>query len=582
MKQVCKKQLFFWGLYFFLGICLYCSFSYAPDGRPSLSTYGSGMGQEPILRHLHLAGQERKTSMTLAFSAQYGRTFKSEKIAHLLFRTAWLPITGSAVPDRDNKHDLLADYFGLPRDFKSIMHFRPVISEFNFSIDGLMGVDAFVEGLFWGFHVPIKSTKWELNMHEQVIDAGTAFHPAGYMGPERIERPALAPNATMALHGQMISPLSGQVVPLRYGDMQDPLSFGVFENRSEKVGFGDIRLMSGWKKQYDWSHAGLLAVVFLPTSNRRTGALYLQPLLGNGKHWELGGGFTGHVDLFKQHEDTRSLGVYVDALFTHIFPSWEIRCFNLSHLGLANRYMLLEELSSNGYQARLSPLVNKMALGARIDVLIRADVTAKFVYVHDAINLEVGYNFLANTHERLKDHGSFDGGRYALKGDAQVYGFHHYTDSPQAVQATQHLSYLNRGQVPGNTTYKQIYGSSLRTAFENINADAPIAVVPDLYQVNTADSVALDPLNPLPQAAIYESVNPILVQDADVDYAGALFPKSLSHRFFVHVSKLFSAEDAPVKPSLGFGFLVETAGTSYATNSALSKWGMVINGSLYW
>ncbi len=556
------------------------------EGKPSLPTYEAEFTSNWVgwARQLHLEDEKKRFDATVSLSTEYSRTFRSRKIAELLFRSKDVTVSGSAVPDRDIHHDVLADYLGLPRDFKSHLHFSPVVTDFIVNIDALLGMDNVVEGLFFGVHMPIKETKWDLKMQECVINTGTAFHPAGYMGPEQISRDKLAPNAHMAMLGQTIapadSPMAGQVVPLIYGDVQEPLAKGLFLGRAEKAGIADLKFTAGWTKKYDTYHVGWLLVTRVPTGNRRNGIIYFQPIVGNGKHWELGGGFTFHYDFFKRDNGARSLGLYFDSVFSTVFPAWEKRCFNFNGLGLASKYMLMQEIANGTYVGRLVPAINYTTMDARIGVTLKADITAKLLYIRDSINLEMGYNFSANTRDSLKDHACFPVGRYALKGDAQVYGFD--GNSPVPLQATQHRSFLNRGQtspttgdVINNTSYQAL--NYTKTAFQNLNADN-LQLTP-YNQLNSTDAGDLN----LTQKSIYTSHPPIILQACDIDYTGVLYEKCISHRFFVHVSKLFAdKEPARVKPSLGAGFYVQVAGTKTGKNSDFSKWGVNIGGSLFW
>ena len=40
--------------------------------------------------------------------------------------------------------------------------------------------------------------------------------------------------------------------------------------------------------QNDWSHFGFFGVVVVPTGNRPKAKYIFEPLVGNGRHWEVG------------------------------------------------------------------------------------------------------------------------------------------------------------------------------------------------------------------------------------------------------------------------------------------------------
>ena len=129
-----------------------------------------------------------------AFAAapEYSHTFRHDDIATFLFGCDRLIFSGSQVANR-GATDILADYFGLPSDFKSSVHFAPQMVNFVMDLDWYIGFDAWVPGLYAKIHVPIVHTKWDLKLEECVLDAGTTFtsYPSGYLAATPIELSAL-------------------------------------------------------------------------------------------------------------------------------------------------------------------------------------------------------------------------------------------------------------------------------------------------------------------------------------------------------------------------------------------------------
>ena len=70
---------------------------------------------------------EKKVYGAFASTVEYQRSFDSRAIADYLLGCPTLSFKGSQVANRNNSRDLVADYFGLPTDFKGKLTIAPVI-----------------------------------------------------------------------------------------------------------------------------------------------------------------------------------------------------------------------------------------------------------------------------------------------------------------------------------------------------------------------------------------------------------------------------------------------------------------------
>ncbi len=86
------------------------------------------------------------------------------------------------------------------------------------------------------------------------------------------------------------------------------------------------------------SHLGFEVRAAIPTGTLPTGEFLFEPVVGNGHHWELGAGFSGHI-LFWEDDDTDgTFGFYADANITHLFKNSQCRVFDLCNR-TDSRYM---------------------------------------------------------------------------------------------------------------------------------------------------------------------------------------------------------------------------------------------------
>ena len=81
-----------------------------------------------------------------------------------------------------------------------------------------------------------------------------------------------------------------------FGDMNTPWCAGKFDfARRTRNGLADIDVILGYNLiNDDCYHFGIFALAVLPTGKKRKNLFILDPVVGNGKHVELGGGISAH------------------------------------------------------------------------------------------------------------------------------------------------------------------------------------------------------------------------------------------------------------------------------------------------
>jgi hypothetical protein len=396
--------------------------------------------------------------------------------------TAALLIQGSGVCGR-NANAWLADYFGLPTDFSSVVTFRPKIQNaiFDFNLYLGLGEIGCGGGMFFRIHAPIVWTKWNLCASEAVLSgtaastvtAGTVTTGGAVLGaggsagflPGYMNTYTGIPASS--LRSSFLSAIDGTYV---FGDMQTPLAHGIFcGNASNNSGSGccstnfngnncnnrscnnglvrlsDIEAAFGYNfvESCDY-HFGLEIRGSAPTGNKPCNVCLFEPIVGNGKFWTLGAGLTAHATLWRDCEcPDRSLSFYIDANVTHLFKNCQSRSFDL--IGKPNsRYMLVETLGapsttvplfagalgastavgSQYVPNSLQPLINVSTFNANVSYAAQGDIAMKLSYATTNWELDLGYEFWGRSKEKVcLRANSFPANTYALKGDAFIYGF---------------------------------------------------------------------------------------------------------------------------------------------------------------
>jgi hypothetical protein len=504
---------------------------------------------------------------TVAATVEYSRSFRPQEISEFLFGCGTMRFSGSRAERQPG--DVLADYFGLPADFSSTVCFSPYISNTIFDLNWFQAFDAYLPGLFIMVHVPIVHTKWNLYFQETGINPGTQFYPAGYMSDARINSSSLPQSVRQALQGKTI-----------FGDMDQPLLYGKIFGRQTQNRVAEIQTTLGWNYNQPWYHAGISLRVGAPTGNATTAEFLFEEIVGNRHHWDVGVGLSGHVVCWQDKERGRKIALYGDAHVSHLFTSQQKRSFDFTSNGPGSRYILMEQFkepsdgmllingteSVNQYMGNLVNAINYTTFDTKISIPVQGEVVLKLAYQSDGFEFDFGYNFWANSKEKMHCRGKFPSNKYALKGDAQVYGF---TSNGSSVElnATQSMATILAGQGNGNANYRNLNADN-----QPALATTPAAVI---NQLNAADSAVLG----IPVAQVNGSNPAILLSDKDINDDSGILPHALSHRVFVYAGNVWDNRD-DLDPYLGMGLSGEFAHTNPCNNAMCSQWAIWVKAGI--
>lgn len=566
--------------------------------------------------------------VTGAITLEGTRSFDSDALTHCLFGLSrrsdinsdqlFVDVTGSAVPNR-NPTDWLADYFGLPPTFQSRLVFKPRVSNFIIDFAFYVGLDELVSGLYFRAHAPVVVTRWGLGFEEEPLpnSLAPAGYPAGYFTPTAVPVGNLLNQASEFFSDEDFPTLPDGVT-------FEPLTFARFEQaRLHKTALAEIQMALGYNFILcPCYHFGFNFRVYAPTGNRPHGIFAFEPICGNGKHWEVGAGFTSHYTFWESDDEESSFGLYVDGNFTHLCSATQVRTFDL--VGKPNsRYMLAERLGTPvqnlfanpdqgtamgstvpaaQFKNAFAPVANLTSLKVKVSAAIQADIVALFDYTSCGLSVDIGYNFWGRSCEKIiikKGQGPTrleSGNVWALKGDARVYGFaasDAVTPPPAGngipLSATQSTATINAGTNNGNP--------------QNPGIDNPEFAM--FTAVNALDQIVISPGDPSGPATQQRTSNdPVFLSNADIDLSGS---KGITHKIFAHLSYTWQ-ECEDIVPYIGIGGKAEfgprhgevrcTSGSacslvnvtpiapctdcSSCTNCALSEWGVWIKGGIFW
>jgi hypothetical protein len=456
---------------------------------------------------------------TLAITPEFTQSFHPDHIAQALFGTPFLFISGSQAEVR-GATDILGDYFGLSTEFQSTVQLNPTIQNFITTLSLYVGFDGWLPGLYCMLHAPAVWTQWHLHLNETVLNDGTdSPYPALYMDEESITAPYTS--FTQALTGTKT-----------FGQMTNPLAAGRVCGTQKKGGLSDLIMILGYDiiSRPD-GYAGLNFRVAAPTGSRPNGTFLFEPVIGNGKHWECGIGFSGRVPVWEK-DGEQELSLFANLNFTHLFKARQTRSFDLCLNGFGSRYILVKQFDNDGnYTGNLLPAINVTTLSCDVRVDLQFEFLAMLGYTYNGLTADLGYNGWIRSKERISLRETIPHNRYGLKGIQNVF-----TDMDTLSTITQSTATLH-----GN----------------------------DFTDM----------------ALVADSDSPRFFNTNDLNLSSAACPMLLTHKLFAHIGYGFGTAHDWWIPYIGLGTSIEfeginTSNTEKPNRNTLSQWALWIKGGI--
>lgn len=530
----------------------------------------------------------------IAGTIEYTRSFELCGLTRKLFSTSALTFAGSQNPNRVDGVDIVADYFGLPTNFHGTLIIKPRIENVIIDLNFFFGLDDICNGLFLRVHAPITHTKWSLGL-DSCLACGDKFRgnstfPPCYMGPTEPDptaNPPICPiNATLnpiylapadenpnCTTSSLREALSGNFT---FGEMQEPWKYGRFDfcPRS-KTGLADIDVILGFDLLHnDYGHFAFFAQTVVPTGNRPKAKYIFEPLVGNGRHWQLGGGFSGHLSIFgKTNASCPHLAFYVEGNVTHVFSADQKRSFDFLPTSpivrlikqpvdendkLLTRYILLKEFDVNdNFANHLINAINFATRNCEVSIGLQADVSAKLCFFDRGWSFDLGYNFYFQDRERVciktECPCGIDQRRFGIKG----------------LEGVCCLSYDCSGNEPTTGTALNTTQNSATMFDADLPTSAPLPAEPPFclsWNTNPHPTSSEE----LIQADL--TAEPYIISCRDLNPASAAQGRMMTHKVFGHISYTFNS---CYEPHVGIGAEGEFDGNC---DNALEQWGIWLKG----
>lgn len=542
-----------------------------------------------------------------ALGYEYQQTFDSSSLATCLFGKQTLSFKGSQVVGRNNELDIIADYFGLSPLFEGTITFHPQIQNSNVHLESYYEFGGCVKGLYLRADMTLTHQRRSLYRdlcscapETDVAGSATTFFPQGYMGAPIVGSGLEGPGAPIttiqkALSGviEFGTPFSDVVLNIR--DVRPPWHFGRFPCTAlTDTQIAGLSLDFGYDFiRNDCSHIGIFVRYSAPTgtmlnaSDKYYGNVF-SPIIGNGRHHELGGGLTAHVGIW-ENSCGDALELYLDGYATHLFNACQIRSFDFKGAGCLSRYMLLKDITPapGTILQFVVPIVNGINFATRnvtSSIKVQGDATLRMIYSHSDFSLGLGYNVFGRAEESLcLRPGSPCGSinlthQYGFKG-CEGIAYFTYNENGSA----QVINVLGNGPVYTPTRSTATNSATITSCGTTDNA-----VTTDLGPGNTVGinwnnqfrgngepANAVTNLTPVADLVVAFSSNPpVALTDSSLNIASGQAARLLTHKGFVTFDYMWSCNR--YLPYLSIGLEVE--GGSRCCD--IKQWGAWIKGGI--
>jgi hypothetical protein len=458
--------------------------------------------------------------LSLAATPEFTKSIRPNRIAEALFGVENLHISGSLIETRASE-DILADYFGLSPTFQSTVELDPYIQNLLVEFSMYFGFDAWVPGLYLEAFAPAVWTKWHMQMYEEVLNTGESTpYPALYMAQGFVTAPV--PQFSDAFTGKTT-----------FGQMTQPLAFGKICGAQTQGGLSDLLMILGYDAiQRELGYFSVNARITAPTGSRPNSNYFFEPIIGNGKHWELGVGFDGKGVIW-QKASNQECSFFATVNLSHIFKARQRRSFDFCANGFGSRFVLLKEFNKDKiYAEKLLPAINVTTLCCDVWMDLEFEMLAMFGYTHNGFVFDIGYNGWIRSKEKISLRECIEDNKYALKGIQNV---------------------ATISDDPSNRT--QSTATLMGNSFDN-------------------------------QPLVADINSPVFIKTADLDLRSAASPMILTHKLFVHLGNSWKKSDKDhIVPFFGVGGSIEfeginTQNTFKPNRNTLSQWGVWFKGGV--
>ncbi len=308
--------------------------------------------------------------------------------------------------------------------FNSSIIALPQVQNVFVDLNLRINLDEWIEGLYFDCHAPVTWTRWDMNIHENLLTTGSVIvaNTLGNASPT----PSPVSSVKAALQGQVINIAT-------FPDLKQPLLYGKVDGAQTKTRLADVETALGynfWACEY--SHLGLELRAIFPTGNQPDAEFWFEPLAGNGHQYGLGAGTTFHYELWNNCCDS-SFSSWANGKIYHMFGAKQRRIFDLNNAdgsqNIGSNRLFIKKFTTAGVFSEILFGPNVLALQCKVSNDIQAEAALLFDYQRGGFTLDVGYKFWCRTNDKVTVSQQLPVDTFAIKGVTQGTGSTSASDS---------------------------------------------------------------------------------------------------------------------------------------------------------
>ena len=318
---------------------------------------------------------------------EFSGSSRETKIGTYLFFTGGRDMLFSSTADPQTQ--VFTQNFLLNDDFKGIAQVAPKVSNALATFDLYLGLDNVTRGLFFRVLAQGGKTTWNAKLDDEDTYSGT-FISANALGNTA---------NTPSPYNSIVAAWNGD---LTFFDVKQPLHYARLDGSKSHSGLTNIECILGYNVvRSDCYYFGFNIGAIIPTGNTPKATYLFEPVLGNGNHFELGGGVTWHRQLWTDG-CKRRLDFYIQGNVYHIFNATQHRTFDLLGNGIGSRYLLFKKFNSDGtYAGEIIRGPNILTLKVHVKNTIEGQAMFMLDYQHGGFTVDFGYNLWGRSNDRI-------------------------------------------------------------------------------------------------------------------------------------------------------------------------------------
>ena len=400
-----------------------------------------------------------------------------------------------------------------------------------------------------GFLFKIKAPVAVYNINPQLIEIAPTAVAYNQGQLAQTDAPVADPNATMAQAFAGVTgagTAQGNFKQMQFGLINGDISTG--------AKFGDIEMTAGYSFVSNEDNSFTVALrASAPTGNKATGKYMLEPIVGRGGCWGLGGYAAGHVSLWEGNNDNRLTFKFMSDVM-HLFETDTVRSYDLKANGAGSKYMLVANYAGataanvGTFNGTIQNAINLTTLNSNSSFGVEGEVAVAFNYAGRGWSLDLGYDFYGRSSETLTIEDTFAANTWGVLGH-------------------QGPGISGAGVTPSNAV--QPFAT-----MQSAQAQVGTALLTTNYTVVTSTATGSDQIGtPVTGNLIGSQTG--FIGNAALDIAGAAQAAMLTSKVFSKIA--YEWENSDYVPFLG---VLGEFEFSNCLNNALPQWSVAIVGGV--